>query len=212
MANEIVNMGDQFSGLPMADLIGAPLLAACDAQVILAKAAADFIDQVGLNSEDGSENKVARTVDFSMSRPAQNPDGSSTQEDISIQAPLLALVNVPSLSVKEVSIDFEMEVKSSFQEKSSKDVKAGVEASASAGWGWGKASVRVTGSVASHKESARSSDNSAKYTVHVAARDDGPPEGLSRLLDIMATAVAPVQKSLPAEPAPVTTSTTKKKN
>ena len=42
------NMGEQFRGLPMGDLIGGPLMAACDAQVRLANATAQFIQQVGL--------------------------------------------------------------------------------------------------------------------------------------------------------------------
>jgi len=41
------SMGDQFRGLPMGDLIGGPLTAACDAQVRLANATADFIKVIG---------------------------------------------------------------------------------------------------------------------------------------------------------------------
>ncbi len=187
---DIVNMSEQFKGLPMSDLIGGPLVAACEAQVTLAKAAASFIDEVGMNTAaDGS--KTARTVDFSMNRPSTQQDGTIVQESVELSAPLLAIVNVPSLSVKNVTIDFEMEVKSSFSAKESSDKSASVEASASGGWGPVKASVKISGSVSSHKESTRSSDNRAKYTVHVEARDDGPPEGLSRLLDMMAEAVAP---------------------
>ena len=44
-----MNMGDQFKGLPMADLIGGPLMAASDAQVKLANATADFIKVIGFH-------------------------------------------------------------------------------------------------------------------------------------------------------------------
>ena len=200
-------ISDQFGALPMTDIIAAPLLAACEAQMILAKSTADFIDKVGMNT-DANGNKTARTVEFAMSRPVAQADGSMRQESVNIQAPFLALVNVPALTVKEVTIDFEMEVKSSSTEKSSLDTKASMEASGNANWGFARASVKVQGSVSSHKESTRTSDTRAKYTVHVEARDDGPPEGLSRLLDIMAQAVAPkaepAQAALPA-PAPAAT-------
>ena len=51
-------MGNEFSGLPMGDLIGAPLNAACDAQIRLAKATADFINTVGFNPEVGADGKA----------------------------------------------------------------------------------------------------------------------------------------------------------
>jgi len=203
MADELTNMGEAFTGIPLADLIAGPILAACDAQVILAKAAAEFIDDIGLQEQEDGTLK-ARTVDFTMNRPVTQPDGSIVQSEMRIQAPLLAIINVPALSVKHITVDFEMEVKSSFQAKSSTDVKASVEASASGGWGPVKASVKFTGSVASHKENTRSADNRAKYSIHVEARDDGMPEGLGRLLDIMNDAVAasPSNGTPPPAPAP----------
>ena len=69
-------MSDQFRGLPMKDLIGGPLQAACDAQVLLAQASTDFIHNVGMENpaKDGDPLKV-RTVDFSFDRPVQGPDG-----------------------------------------------------------------------------------------------------------------------------------------
>jgi len=53
--------------------------------------------------------------------------------------------------------------------------------------------------VASHSANTRKSDNSAKYDVRVLARDDGPPEGLMKLLDMLQTAITP----LPSAAAPV---------
>ena len=41
-------------------------------------------------------------------------------------------------------------------------------------------------------------DNSAKYNVHVEARDDGPPEGLMKVLDILNAAIIPNGASTPA--------------
>ena len=65
------------------------------------------------------------------------------------------------------------------------------------GFGPFKASVTVSGSVSSHKENTRSSDNSAKYHVEVHAVDDGMPEGLARVMDILQSAVAPRKVGAP---------------
>ena len=46
-------LAEQFSGLPMEELIGGPLRAACNAQVELARATADFINAVGFERNDG---------------------------------------------------------------------------------------------------------------------------------------------------------------
>ena len=71
-------MGNEFSGLPIADLIGGPLKAACDAQVRLAKATADFITSVGFNQDLDATGKptgklVPRQVDFSFWKPTPLP-------------------------------------------------------------------------------------------------------------------------------------------
>jgi hypothetical protein len=54
-----------------------------------------------------------------------------------------------------------------------------------------RASVKVHGKTASKSSHTRKSDNSAKYDVTVQATDDGIPEGLARLLDMMHDAIEP---------------------
>jgi hypothetical protein len=190
MANSIAS---QFSGLPMSSLIGGPLQAACDAQVQLAKAEANFINDVGL-IDDGKGNLSTRTVDFTATRPAQQPDGTIIEETISIKAPVLAIVPIPALLVDEVDIKFNMEVKSSTEDKSTTDTKGSFSAKA----GWGPFSVKISGSASSHRESTRKTDNSAKYEVHVHASQQDAPEGMMRILDHLITACEPRQIDAPA--------------
>jgi len=194
----LVKMSDQFGGLPMEQLIGGPLKAACNAQTLLAKASSDFIKDVGLN-DDGKGNMAARTVDFSFNKPVQDAAGNTTMEKVDLQVPLLAIINTPSLSVKEAEVRFTMEVKSSTSSKNTSDSKADLTAKAKYNAGLFSCEVTVHGSVANHSENTRSSDNSAKYDVKVVARDDGPPEGLSRVLDMFNDAIAPTQGAAPAK-------------
>jgi hypothetical protein len=211
-------MGNEFSGLPMGELIGAPLSAACDAQVRLAKATADFITRVGFEpaaGEDGAGGapagkSITRQVNFSFSRPSQEMSEDkttgariATSERVELSVPFLAIVNVPSLMVKSVDIVFDMEVKSTEASKESEDTEASLDATGKAGWGPFSLEVHVHGSIAAHKENTRSTDKSAKYHVELHARDDGMPEGLARVLDIMQSAIAPVsitKESAPAAP------------
>ncbi len=199
------NMGDQFRGLPMDVLIGEPLMAAAKAQVQLANNTAQFIQSVGFTPKENAKadpltGKVdlsqleVRTVDFRFERPSGPPDattGIAQTETVSLEVPLLAIIKVPSLFIDTVDIIFDMEVKSSESSTESEDMSAKMSADMEMGWGPFSLKVHVEGSVATHKENTRSSDQSAKYHVEVHAADKGMPEGLQRVLDMMNSAIAP---------------------
>ena len=108
---------------------------------------------------------------------------------IIINVPLLTIVKSPNLQVKKVNVTFDMEVKASSASQSTNKRDASVSASWS---GWG-AKVAFHGSVSNKQESQRSSDTSAKYHVDVLAQDDGAPEGLMKVLDILGEAIQPAE-------------------
>jgi hypothetical protein len=190
MAGELIDMAAQFRGLPMEQLIGSPLTAACNAQVHLASATADFIKAVGFLPPTGDDKTGVgdiRKVKFSYTRQVPDPQNPSVMkpQNTDLEVPLIAIVKVPNLSIKTVDITFDMEVKSHFASSESDDSKFGYSGDASVGWGPFSMHVHVEGSVSAHKEQTRSSDSSAKYHVEVRAEDSGIPEGLARVLEIM---------------------------
>ena len=200
MADGLVKMSDQFGGLPMDQLIGGPLKAACDSQVQLAKATADFIQNVGLEADQNGVLRT-RTVDFVYNKPVNDGNGGYTDVENKLEVPILTILNTPALQVKEVEVDFTMEVKSSTSEKSSRDYEAAMDTHVKAGWGPVSVDVKIHGSISAKSENTRSSDNSAKYNVKVIARDDGMPEGLKRCLDIVQSAIADKPQDAPS-PSP----------
>ncbi|MBB1268163.1 DUF2589 domain-containing protein [Shewanella sp. SR44-3] len=193
---ELVKMSDQFGGLPMDQLIGGPLAAACDAQISLAKATSDFIESVGFVTDPTSKLQKVRYVDFKYDKYEEDPqaDGSikRVKREYSINVPFIAIVSVPTLQVTEVDVNFMMEVKSSFSEQTKDSRQASFEAEVSGSIGPFSIKVKAQGSIASSKESQRSSDNSAKYDVSVKARQLGTPEGLSKVMDILHQSILPV--------------------
>ncbi len=164
------NMGDQFRGLPMTDLIGGPLMAAADAQIRLANNTAQFIQTVGfvpkgdvkpdpLTGKIPLEQLAVRTVDFKFDRPSgPEKDGKVPTETVQLEVPLLAIIKIPSLFIDTVDIIFDMEVKNSESSKESDDMSAKMSADVSMNWGMFSVNVHVEGSVATHKENSRSSD------------------------------------------------------
>ncbi|TKB52819.1 DUF2589 domain-containing protein [Ferrimonas aestuarii] len=200
--SDLVKMSDQFQGLPMENLIGGPLSAACDSQITLARATSDFIETVGFETNATTKKKEVRMVNFAFSKPEEvvKPDGSVEvqKRDYEVKVPFISIVSVPTLQVDNVDVSFNMEVKSSFSETSKKDMKASLEAEATYNAGLFKVRAKVQGSVASSKETQRKSDNSAKYAVRVTAKQSGTPEGLSRVLDILQQSIAPTPADSPA--------------
>ena len=189
-----MSVAGKFSALPMESLIGGPLQAAATTQGTLANITSDFINNVGLQ-DDGQGNLSARTVDFKYQKPVKTTttaaDGTVTdtwdKQEMDLQVPLLTIVKAPNLQVKEVDINFNMEVKASSASSNENSQNASVDAS----WkGWG-AKVKFHGSVSNKNTSQRSSDSSAKYDVKVSATDDGAPEGLMKVLDILGEAIQP---------------------
>ena len=192
----MANVASQFSALPMENLIGGPLQAAATAQGTLANITSDFINNVGL--EKSGSHLVAKTVDFKYQKPVKTTNPASGAQpqidtwstlDMNLQVPLLTIVKAPNLQVKEVDINFNMEVKASEASSNANSQNASVDAS----WkGWG-AKVKFHGSVSNKNTSQRSSDTSAKYEVKVLAKDDGAPEGMMKVLDILQESIQPSQ-------------------
>lgn len=175
-------IAQQFTGLEMDKLIGGPLSAAADASIQLANSTADFINRVGFDA-----NGSVRTVPFMYQRKSVNEDGSSNLDEMKVDVPMLAIVPIPNLQVDEVNILFDMEVKQSEKSETSIDLGATISGSLNLGI----AKVSVTGNVSAHIANTRSSDNSAKYHVDVRATNHGIPEGLARVLDMMAVNISP---------------------
>lgn len=181
-------VANKFAGIPIAELVAAPLVAVCDSQKRLAQSAFEFMQEIGFNEEGKT-----RMVEFNLQRPIE---GSTTPQDIKVQAPFLGLVPLPNLLIDDVQVDFQMEVTAT----ESSTEKSGTEGSSSANANFkfgcfGGGSVNVSGKVSSSRENTRSTNQTAKYQVHVSARQQRQTEGLSKLMDIMASCVEPLPES-----------------
>lgn len=180
------NVAKNFQGLPIAELIASPLRAACDSQKLLAQSAFEFMTQIGFAEKD-----KPRLLEFKLERPIE--DQGAAKSEIMVRAPFLGLVPIPSLLIDDVQIDFQMEVTDTSTSKDTSSSEVNTEANASFRFGWfGSGSINVKGKVSSARENTRSTNQTAKYQVHVSARQQQPTEGLSKLMDIMAACIEPI--------------------
>lgn len=179
------NVAGKFQGLPIAELISAPLKAACDSQKLLAQSAFEFMTQIGFIGENNP-----RLLSFELERPVEGEAGTSK---VQVKAPFLGLVPIPSLLIDDVQIDFQMEVTDTNTTKETKSADTGAEVVTNFKFGRClSGSVNVHGKVSSSRENTRATNQTAKYQVHVSARQQRPTEGLSKLMDIMAACIEPL--------------------
>tara|TARA_R110002020_G_scaffold407069_1_gene617164 strand:+ start:229 stop:852 length:624 start_codon:yes stop_codon:yes gene_type:complete len=191
-----------FQGLPISELIVDPLVSASAGQKKLAGVTLDFVSSIGFEPDPDDPKKTrTRTIDVEVERLIK---GRTTPQKQMVKMPLLSMVTIPNLSISDVKIHFDMEVKSHSENKDSHDNKqedhSETEGHAEVSghfWGigvtaGGSHSSSHTGTVTSHSENTRSTDFSARYSIDVEAKQNPPAEGLARFTQMLASTLEPV--------------------
>ena len=191
-----------FVGLPIQDLICAPIIGAARGQRALAGETLSFVQDLaftGKKNKDGTEQ--ANIIEVGLDRLTNSSTtGEVANVSQKIQMPVISLVNIPNFAMDTMEIDFVMNVGQSSTAKthseSSTDTDSGVKASVGGSWGPAKFSVsahhNVTGHVGASKDNTRSTDFSAKYEVHATAKQLPPAEGMAKFTQIMASVIEPI--------------------
>lgn len=197
----MAGISDNFKGLPIEDLIVSPIVGMAKGQAKLNDVTWKYISEVAFVEDEKTKKLTARKLDVEMNRVmTDGTTGEQKVETLYSSVPMLPLIPLPSLAITSADISFSMEVKTSVASKSSTDTKSSIDATASGGF-WGmKYSATVAGSVATHKENTRSTDNSAKYEVSVHAEQLPPTEGMLKLSDYLTQMLEPSAIPLTADP------------
>jgi len=194
-----------FVGLPIEDLICAPIIGAAKGQRALAHETLSFVEDLaftGKENKDGS--KEANIINVSLDRLTNSSTtGQVAHVNQKIQMPVISLVNIPNFAMDTMEIDFVMSVgqtsSNTDTSSSSSDSSSSGSVSGGASWGWGhvsaSASHSVSGHVASSKSNTRATDFSAKYEVHATAKQLPPAEGMAKFTQIMASVIEPISTS-----------------
>lgn len=203
----LVSMAQQFSGLPMEDLIGGPLNAAAKANAAMAMTQTRFLMETCFDkTEDGSKISYKPImIEMSLERGVLDKDKDGklivTTVETKFNLPLITIIPINSLGVNNVDISFEMEVKSSFseteQESHTKETQG--EGSFESKLGWGPLSVSIKGSASYSSQDSSTHDthyeksNSAKYTIKVQAGQLPVPKGVNTIIEAFTQAIQPIE-------------------
>ncbi|BFM48711.1 DUF2589 domain-containing protein [Marinomonas sp. THO17] len=192
------SIANQFSGLPMKALIGAPLKAATDANAMIAQSQTQFIIN-NCFEKASEENDDLRPImiKFRLERQTLTAQGtpSATPIKMDFVVPLMTLIPINSLAIETLKISFQMEVKSSreFTKETASERK---ERATSKGlmntYKAHEFDTELHGSLFSKSKNASNSSAGADYEVSLTAGQLPLPKGMTAILDIFTKNLAPL--------------------
>jgi hypothetical protein len=177
----------EFQALPLEFLISAPLSGAVKAQALAAKNTLDFIEafkaeKVGFTATTGS---------------------NGTTRSVNVDVPLLAMVPVPHLRIDSLTVNFKYEISQVVAEKKSFDGSADASLD-TAGFLSNFIKASIKGSVASRSSTESTLNRSGSLDVTVHASEAPIPEGLARILSLLAHVVPDPEQTSAAPARPQT--------
>jgi hypothetical protein len=208
----------ELRSLPLFEIIGAPMIAIVQAQAQAARATVEFIEKIGFSQEekdDGSQPRAGalRMAEFRYTKPDENREPAT----FVAQVPVLSLVPIPGIQVKNAKISFTAKITDAVAEPSegAQSPKAAAQSQPS----WLRPSLTsFRGSLA---PAARPADNEApargNFEMNIEVELEQMPiaPGLEKILNLMDQAINESKTDavrreaaaiLPPEPAPKTTS------
>lgn len=167
----------RLEAVALGELLGSLLGSVVDAQAQAARATVGFVEDVGFESTP--EGDKLRTVKVRYTKKDENDQ----MAEFEVEVPLLAMVNVPSLTVRQAKLSFSYDV-----------VTQAAAASSSSGTGSSSIlaarpqAARLTGFVRSKPSVASDSTPAARRTtsvdLDVTLEQQEVPLGVERLFDL----------------------------
>jgi hypothetical protein len=197
--NDLVSMAKQFSGLPMKELIGSPLVAAAEANNMMAMTQTKFLLNTCFSIVKIGNKEIYKPImlNMTLTRPVFNADGTQAPPiESDFNLPLLTIIPLNSLAVDEVNISFDMEVKSSYSLDKSTDSQE--EGSVSHKVNTKTVAAEMSGVVAStdNQKNAENStskkSNSAKYEISAHAAQVPLPTGVLTIIETFSQSIVPI--------------------
>lgn len=179
-----------FAGLPLGLLICQPILEIAKGQLALCQVYINQLFELAYLDPTKPDSGM-RTVPFTFDRLIiDKVTGKETTKTMTLNVPLISLVPLPAFTMDETTVDFNMEVKESTVDTSDSSSSFSTTAS----WNFWGCSASITGNVSANNSHTRSTDNSAKYTIHARAVQQPPTEGMAKLTALFATSIEPITK------------------
>ncbi len=169
----------ELNNIDFQKMIGGPLQACVNAQVASSLASVDFIKTIGFKEVDGKSELVM--VDFSHERNDVKADGTADKKTVNVKVPLIAMVQIPSLRIEFVEINFNVKINSVETATRSTTLGATVDVSG----GWGPVKFKVSGSAQRSSSTGIKVEKEYLLNVKVRAVQDEMPAGLEKIFGLL---------------------------
>lgn len=190
----------ELSQIPFAQLIGAPLKAAIEAQALAAQSTIEFIHKVGFKQplSTGTDLIFADTAADADAGELRNvtftyvkKDENENETNFELTVPLLSITPIPYIRIDEMTIDFKAKLTDMVQRNTSASFQldASVSGKYSAFWSPVKLEFRASSTYKTTSSTQASQKREYSMDIHVRAVQDEMPGGLSKLLDILEDAI-----------------------
>lgn len=171
----MADLVNELNNLDFAAYISGPMQAAVEAQNIASFAQVDFIKTIGF---DGSG---VRSTTFTYT--SKNSEGVEAKKTLTV--PILTMVNVPSLRIDDMSIDFNAKLNS----LETKDVKQSLEIEGEVGLNLKRFNFKISAAYKRDSTTTSRVERTYSMNVHVHVVNDELPAGLDRILSILENAI-----------------------
>jgi hypothetical protein len=191
---------EELRQIPFAQLIGAPMKAAIEAQALAAQSTIEFIHKVGFKQQLGAGDDLLfedtnadadagelRNVTFTYTKK----DKDGVEGDFSLTVPLLAITPIPYIRIDEMTIDFKAKLTDTVQRNTNTSFTLDntVSGKYSSFWSPIKMEFRASSTFKTASSTQASQKREYSMDIHVRAVQDEMPGGLSKLLDILEDAI-----------------------
>lgn len=171
--------------MELKQLIAGPLVATIDADSLSARRYLDYLFEIAFESYDRKTGKTGKLRMLTFSYNNSDVDGNRKQQ---VSIPMLTLVPLPLLQVKEAEFDFDIKILDAVMEKQEEtfSLEDGKASTPETGEGFTmRASLAAKQGEGSSSSSAQQG-LSANMKVHVKMQQADMPGGLANLLHLTA--------------------------
>jgi len=186
--------------LNIESIISAPLVAASKANIMMVTGQTRFLLEYCFSKNKESDIYEPVMIQMSIvSSVVDNENPNATQKDkevpfkevkMNFTIPLLCLVPLNSIVIKDVSVDFDMEITSSTQKESTKKIGDNQIIDKKA-----QLNGKISGSSSTDKKS--STNSSSKLKVGIKAGQLPLPQGVLAVIDLYTKTIQPVPEPKP---------------
>ena len=165
----------EIQSLPFYQILGAPLLAMVQGQAQASQATAEFVERIGFAGAAAEGEEPAPPDDLGEIRMVtfsyQKPDATGSPRTFRIQLPLLSLVPIPALQIKDADLEFNVKI-TDIQTTDTKTALSSRDAEAGDWLAQGRVEFRAAmGQMETSSSTQRSTDLQMKVKLRVEQAD-----------------------------------------